>query len=164
VDQGDEVGAPVRLRGDRVEGAVVEDVAVLVDLDERRALVLVGPAQDLLQVLPVEVVGAGDEAGLRPERQAERVERVVERAERRGLRDLADLARRRELALREAVDLVVEQQDGDVDVAAQRVDQVVAADRQAVAVTRHDPHVEVGRATARPVAMAGARPWMECIP
>ena len=78
-----------------------------------------------------------------PERQRERVERVVERAERRALRDLPELARRRVLALGQAVDLVVEQQDREVHVPAQRVDQVVAADREPVAVAGDDPHVEV---------------------
>jgi hypothetical protein len=37
--------------GDVAEGAVVEDVAVLEDLDEGAALVRVGPLDDLLQVL-----------------------------------------------------------------------------------------------------------------
>ena len=47
--------------GDVVERAVVEHVAVLEDLDERRALVGVRLAEDLHHVLAVEVVGAGDE-------------------------------------------------------------------------------------------------------
>ena len=81
--------------------------------------------------------------GLGTERERERVERVVERAERRALRDLPDLARRRVLALGQTVDLVVEQQDREVHVPAQRVDQVVAADREPVAVAGDDPHVEV---------------------
>ena len=126
-----------------LEGAVVEDVAVLVDLDERGALVGVGPAEGLHHVLAVHVVGPGHEGGLGAEGQAERVERVVERAERRRLGDLAHLRGRRVLALGQAVDLVVEQQDGDVHVAAQGVDQVVAADRQRVAVAGDDPDVEV---------------------
>ena len=57
---------------------------------------------------------------------------------------LPELAGRRVLALGQPVDLVVEQQDREVDVAAQRVDEVVAADRQRVAVAGDDPHVEVG--------------------
>ena len=78
------------LLGDLVELAVVEDVAVLVDLDERRAVVVVGGAERLDHVLAVEVVGAGDEAGLGAERDGERVERRVDRAHRRRLGDLAD--------------------------------------------------------------------------
>jgi hypothetical protein len=148
----------------RLEGTVVEHVAVLEDLHERRTAVLAGPPERLHHVLAVHVVGAGHERGLGAERHAHRVERVVERTERGGLGDLADLARGRVLALGQPVDLVVEHQDGEVDVAPQRVDQVVAADRQHVAVAADHPHVEVGRAMARPVAMAGARPWMLCMP
>jgi hypothetical protein len=107
---------------------------------------------------------AGDERRLRGERERERVERAVVRAERRRLRDFAALARRRRLPFREAIDLVVEQQDLHRDVAPQRVDQVVAADRERVAVAGDDPDREVGRVVARPVASAGARPWMPCIP
>jgi hypothetical protein len=89
---------------------------------------------------------------------------MIDGTERRALGDLARLRRGRVLPLGEAVDAVVEQQDGEVDVAPQRVDEVVATDRQRVAVTGDDPHVEVGAATATPVAMAGARPWMLCMP
>src|SRR5437764_1146374 len=49
---------PCFARRDLLEGAVVEDVAVLVDLDERPALVVVGPAERLHHVLAVHVVGA----------------------------------------------------------------------------------------------------------
>ena len=49
----------------------------------------------------------------------------------------------RVLALGQPVDPVVEQQDLQVDVAAQRVDEVVAADGQRVAVTGDDPHRQV---------------------
>ena len=67
----------------------------------------------------------------------------VEGAHRRRLGDLAQLRRGGVLALGEAVDPVVEQQDLEVHVAAQRVDQVVAADGQRVAVTGDDPHRQV---------------------
>ena len=62
VDERDQVVGPDVLAGDLLEGAVVEDVAVLVDLDERGALVVVGAPEDLLHVLAVHVVGAGHEA------------------------------------------------------------------------------------------------------
>jgi hypothetical protein len=149
---------------DQLEGAVVEDVAVLVDLHERRALVLGRRTQHRLQVLAVGVDGAGHERRLRAQRQRQRVERRVRRAGRRRLGDLAELGGRRVLPLVRPVDPVVEQQDLQVDVAAQRVDQVVAADRQRVAVAGDDPDRQVGRDADRPVAIAGARPWIECIP
>ncbi len=127
-----------------VEGAVVEDVAVLVDLDERRALVSGGGAQRLRHVRLVRVDRARHERRLRPERQRDRVEGMVLRAERRRLGDLALLARGRVLALRQAVDLVVEEQDLERHVAPERVDEVVAADRERVAVTRDHPDGQVG--------------------
>ena len=92
VHERDQHVVAVGLAGDGLERAVVEDVAVLVDLDERGALVVVGPPEHLHHVLAVHVVGAGHERGLGAERHADRVERVVERAERRRLGDLADLA------------------------------------------------------------------------
>jgi len=56
---------------------------------------------------------------------------------------LADRAGRRILTLGQAVDLVVEQDDLQVDVAADHVHQVVAADRKPVAVTGDHPHLQV---------------------
>ena len=63
--------------------------------------------------------------------------------DRRGLGDLAGLGGGGVLALGEPVDPVVEQQDLQVHVAAHRVDQVVAADRERVAVTGDHPDREV---------------------
>ena len=88
----------------------------------------------------------------------DRVERLVDRAHRRRLREsLPERARRRVLALRQPVDLVVEEQDLEVHVAAQRVDQVVAADRERVAVAGHDPDREVGPRRARARSRSPAR-------
>ena len=47
------------------------------------------------------------------------------------------------MAFGQAVDLIVEQQNVDVDVAAQRMEQMVAADGQRVAVAGHDPDVKI---------------------
>ena len=57
---------------------------------------------------------------------------------------LAQRRRGRILALGQAVNAVVEQDDVDIEVAADGVHQVIAADRQAVAVARDDPHVQIG--------------------
>ena len=124
----------------RVEGAVVVDVAVLKDLDESCPAMRGCPSQHFRDVLAVGVDRARDEARLGADGDAERVERLVDRACGRRARPLAARARRRVLALRQPVDLVVEEQDGDVHVAPQRVDEVVTADRQRVAVAGHDPH------------------------
>jgi hypothetical protein len=50
--------------GEVIEGAVVEDVAVLVDLDERDALVLRPPASARSEMLDVDVDRARDEGRL----------------------------------------------------------------------------------------------------
>jgi hypothetical protein len=57
------------------------------------------------------------------------------------------------------VDPVVEQHDLDVRVAAHQVDDVIAADRERVAVAGDEPHRKLGvRDLDFPVATAGARP------
>src|SRR6267378_5760622 len=50
----------------------------------------------------------------------------------------------RVLPLGETVDLIIEEENLEIDVAPQYVQHVVPADRQAVAVTCDDPHVELG--------------------
>ena len=91
------------------------------------------------------------------EGQRQGVEGVVEAAERRRLGDLPELARGRVLPLGEPVDLVVDQQDGHVDVAPAGMDEMVAADREGVAVTGDDPHVQV-RASHGQAGGDGRRP------
>src|SRR3954452_19233780 len=72
-------GAVARLRLlQHVEGAVVEDVAVLQDLDERGAAMLTRRAQHRGQVLAVRVDGASDEGGFGAEGERDRVERRVD--------------------------------------------------------------------------------------
>ncbi len=127
----------------QVEGPVVEDVAVLVDLDEGGPLVSRSAPKHVGQVCAIDVERPSHEARLGSERQRERVERLVERTERRRLRHLADLARRRVLALRQTVDLVVEEQDLERHVPPQRVNQVVPADRERVTVAGDDPDAEI---------------------
>ena len=142
----------------RVERAVVEHRAVLVDLDQRRALVLGRGPQHRRQVVLVGVDRARHERRLGAQRQRHRVERRVDRPERRRLRHLAELRRRRRLPLGQPVDLVVEEQDLHRHVAAQRVDQVVAADAQRVAVTGHDPDREVLARGRQPGRQRGPAP------
>ena len=74
-----------------LEGAVVEDVAVLIDLDQRRPTMSGRRAQHLSEVLAIRVHRPCDEGRLCTERQRHGVERLVERSARSRLRDLADL-------------------------------------------------------------------------
>jgi hypothetical protein len=59
---------------------------------------------------------------------------------------VADRRRRRILALRQAIDPVVEQNDLQIHVAADAMQQMIAADAQSIAVSRNDPHLQVGPA------------------
>src|SRR3954451_17284596 len=73
----DLVVLPLPLGSNGVERAVVEDVAVLVDLDEGRAVVRRGGAQRLGHVLLVSVDRAGDERRFRAERKRDGIEGMV---------------------------------------------------------------------------------------
>src|SRR5439155_4360057 len=84
-----EVEAILLLLANGVERAVVVDVAVLVDLDERRTPVRRGTPKHAGQPGLVGVDRAGDERRLRAERDGERIERVVHAAERRRAGDLS---------------------------------------------------------------------------
>ena len=101
-------------------------------------------AEHLRESLLVRVERPCDERRLGADRDGERVERMVERPHRRRLRHLSELRGRRVLPLRQAVDPVVEEEDLQVHVAAERVDEVVAADRERVAVAGHDPDRQIG--------------------
>jgi hypothetical protein len=106
--------------------------------------------EGLAHVLQVGVVGPGHEGGLGRDREAQRVQGPLERAQGRALGRLALLRRGRVLALRQPVDPVVEEEDLQVDVAADRVQEVVAADREAVAVTGDDEDRQVGPGDLEP--------------
>ena len=116
--------------GEAGEDVVIIDDAILVDFDEARAAVGVRGLEHLGQVL-VDVDAARDEPRARAEREGAGRHRPVDRAERSRGRARADAAGRRILALGQAVDLIVEQQDLAVEVAAQHVHRVVAADATA---------------------------------
>ena len=107
------------LLGDAVELTVVEHVAVLIDLDERGTLVGVGCLERFLHVFAIKVVSAGNETRFGAECNRQRVEWGVNRAHGCGLGHLSHLGCGGVLALGQPVDSVVEQQDVEVDVAAQ---------------------------------------------
>ena len=69
-----------------------------------------GGLEDARHLFLVGVERAGDEACAGAEREAERGQRRVDRTLRRRRRTRAELAGRRVLALGQAVDLVIEQQ------------------------------------------------------
>ena len=79
-----------------------------------------------------------------PIAKRQRPQRILDRAHRARFGPRAGARGRRILALGQAVDFVIEEDDLQVDVAADGVDQVVAADRKAVAVAGDDPDVQIG--------------------
>ena len=82
-------------------------------------------AQHRGEVLTIGVDGARDEGGLRAQGERNRVERMIDRTERCRLRDRAGQRGGGVLPLCQAIDPVVEQQDGQVHIAPQGMDQVV---------------------------------------
>ena len=87
---------------------------------------------------------ARDEVRAGAKRKEQRVHRIVDRAHGGRRRARAEARGRRVLALGQPIDLVVEQQDVEIDVAADGVHGVVAADREHVAVAADHPHIERG--------------------
>ncbi len=124
-------GSAFAFFGEGREHVVIIDDAVLEDLDEAGALVRVGRLEHRRQIL-VHVDRARHEA--RAPLPSTKAQGVNGRSsEPNGVEGnaRADMAGRRILALGQAVDLVVEQQHLAIQVAADQVQRVVAADRQA---------------------------------
>ena len=136
------VGAQLRLLC-VIECPVVVDVAVLVDLDEGGAAVRGRPAQDRSEVPGVRVHRARHEGRLAAERDRQGMERRVDRPVGGAPGDVPGQGGRRVLPLGEPIDSVVEEQDLDVDVAPNRVHQVIAAHAERVAVAGDDPDLQV---------------------
>ena len=127
--------------GEIVEPVLVIDDAVLEDFHEGRALVGIGGLEHVRQVLR-HVEPAGDEAGTGTQGKSAGQRGPVDRAQRRGRAVGAFTAGRRVLAFGQAVDLVVEQQHLAVQVAAQQVHRVVAADAHPIAVAGDQPDIQ----------------------
>jgi len=83
-------------------------------------------------------------AGICPPGKRQRIEGMVDTSERSRFRYFFFLGSRRILALGQPVDLVIEKEDIDIEIAAQQVNGVIAADAEAVAVARYNPNAELG--------------------
>ena len=103
-----------------------------------------GGHHDVLGVLEEDVDAACEEGAACAEDELGGDEGVLGGAVGGGLGDGAAVGGGGVLALGESVDLVVEQQDVEVDVAAYGVDEVVASDCEAVAVAAYLPDAEFG--------------------
>ncbi len=129
---------------DAVVGAVVEDDAVLQDLADAGSLVVVGGLQHLDGTGGIGGHSAGEEMAAGAEAELSGAEGIFDGAIGAGLGYEATRRGGAVLPFREAVDAVVQQNHVEVDVAAVGVDEVVAADGEAVAVAADLPHVELG--------------------
>src|SRR6266852_6240001 len=127
------------LFGDAGPRAVVEDVAVLQNFDERAAFVGGRCAQGIFQVGLKNVHGAGHKGSFRANRERNGIEWAIGRAVRSGLGYFVKFGRGGILALGQSINTVVEKQNFDADVAAQHVDGVITADGQGVAVAGDQP-------------------------
>ena len=83
------------------------------------------------------------------------MQRVVDRAVGRRLGDLSEGRGRRVLAFCQAVDAVVEHHNVDVQVSPNGVHQVISTDAHAIAVSRDNPNLHVGRSAFE----ATGKPW-----
>src|SRR5882757_374974 len=69
------------LFGKDLKSSVIEDIAVLVDLEERGSPVSLAAKQHLLQVFRVAVHGAGYKTRISPHSKGQRVKRMIDAAE-----------------------------------------------------------------------------------
>ena len=86
---------------------------------------------------------AGDKCGFGRKGNRYGVEVLFHRPHGRGIGARARRRRGRVLALGEAVNRIVEEKDVEIDIAAQHMKQVIAANGQAVAIARDHPHLQV---------------------
>ena len=124
--------------------AVVENHAVGEHLAHRSALVQRSGEEYLLIGLHVHIEAAGEEGTAGTDDQLTGREGILHSAVGRSLGDGAELGCRAVLSLGEAVYLVVEQDDVQVDITADGVDEVVATDGEGITVTACLPYAELG--------------------
>src|SRR5438270_11483837 len=98
------------------------------------------PLEHVAEMFLLDVNRATDETGMGAERDGYGIERKIDRTRGCRLCHLAHFRGRRVLTLGEPVDLVVEQQDLHVDIAAQAMDQRISSDRGTIALTCHSPY------------------------
>ena len=68
------------LVADFLESVIVEDVAILKDLDKRSAAICVGALEHFAEMFLLDVDRAGDERRIRTKRDRHRIEREINRA------------------------------------------------------------------------------------
>src|SRR5207249_4406700 len=123
------------LFGECEKGAVVEDVAVLINFEEGGAAVFGRAADHRLHMFWIAVESPRDEGCLGAKSDKKRIKRMVDRSIGSRFCYLTELRGGGVLTLRQAVDLIVEEQDLQIDVPTAGVDEMVPADTEPVTIT-----------------------------
>src|SRR6266850_8430667 len=122
---------------------VVEDIAVLIDLEKRDAFVLRGRFDHRAEMLDVDVDRSSHEGRLTCDRQRERINRVVDGTRGRRLRPLAEFGRGTVLALRQTIDPVIKKDVVNVKIPPDGVHKMIAANGEGITVACNDPDAEI---------------------
>lgn len=126
------------------EGTGIEDVAILIDLDEGCSLVMGGTFEDVGEVLDIDIDGASGKRGFRADGDAEGGDGIINGSVRSTFGTGSEGAGRGVLSLGEPVNLVVKQDNVEVNVTADGMHEVVAADGERVSVSGDHPDLHIG--------------------
>ena len=140
----DHFEAAALLRIGRIEYVGKKFDAFSQTFDDAEALVIECALDQLDHVSHVRGVRARDERRAAGDQFFHRVDRLIDRAGGIGFRFESDRRGRRGLFLRQPIDEVVHDEISHVDVFAGAVIEMVAADRESVAVAAEQEHVEIG--------------------
>ena len=146
----DEFEAAAFARVGRIEGAGEKFNALAQAFDNAEALVVHRALDHLDHVIDLRGVGARDEAGPGADELFHRIDRHVDGAGRVGLGFETDGRRRRGLLFGQAIDKIVHDEVGHVDVLARAVIEMVAADGETVTVAAKQKDMEIGPGQADP--------------
>src|SRR5438876_7277733 len=120
-----------------------------------------GALDHLDHVIDLRGVGARDECGPSADELFHRVDRLIDRAGRVGLALETDGRRRRGLLFGQAIDEVVHDEVGEVDVLARAVSEMVPPMEKPSPSPPKRKTCRAGRARLMPLASGTARPWMK---
>src|SRR5258705_10655345 len=126
---------------------VVEDIAVLVDLEKRNAFVLRGRFNHRAEMLDVNVDRSSHDGCLPCDRRRKGINRVVDGPRGGRLRPLTEFGRGTVLALSQTIDPVIKKDVVDVKIPPDGVHEMIAANGEGITVAGNDPDAEIGIGT-----------------
>src|SRR5258705_12105762 len=122
---------------------VVEDIAVLVDLEKRNAFVLRGRFNHRAEMLDVNVDRSSHEGRLTCDRQRKGINRVVDGTRGGRLRPLTEFGRGTVLALSQTIDPVIKKDVVDVKIPPDGVHKMIAPNGEGITVAVNDQEPEI---------------------